>query len=185
GPPKRSAPNIPYGPSPSIGRTFVAGSTRPGGSRATSFWSLAMAGAIWSAATHAATGGSAGLSITTPHGATRSPWLARLDSSSSEITDLRLVRPVTTASGKLVTAAVVGLGSMLGSALGSEEAAGLGGSVPVGTPDREGVGLSHAARATTKAMARARSLRRARAAPNGGAEPPGTSAMVVPAPRAG
>src|SRR5436190_3007931 len=46
GSPNRSGPNSPYGPSPAIGSTFVAGSTRPGGRSATVFWRTSTAAAI-------------------------------------------------------------------------------------------------------------------------------------------
>ena len=110
--PKRSAPNIPKGPLPAIESTLVAGSTRPGGSRATRSWSFFSVAAILSASTQEASEVRAGWVTFTPQGMTSSPRLASAPSSLVVVVALRLVMPVTTAKGKEVGSAsvvVVGL----------------------------------------------------------------------------
>src|SRR6185503_8644586 len=114
GPPNRSGPNSPYGPSPAIGRTFVAGSTRPGGRSAMLFCWASSVATIWSAATQAAALVIAGASIVTPQGTTSLPAAARASTSSTLTTALRFVSPVTTASGNSATAVAGALGWTLG-----------------------------------------------------------------------
>jgi hypothetical protein len=90
----------------------------------------------------------------------------------------RFVRPVTTASGKVVAAAAVGLGA----ALGGADAAGLaaGGCDDAVGAEGVGAGLSQAASSTAMtATAKVWNLRRARVARSGGAAAAGTPAMVV------
>src|SRR5439155_1792221 len=109
-------------------RTFVAGSTRPGGMSATSVWSSRIEVAIWSAATHGEVAVMTGWVIVMPQGTTSCPPPARVPSSSTVIVGLRLVIPVTTASGKLTggIAVAVGVGPGLGVGLGDGRGVGLG-----------------------------------------------------------
>src|SRR4029079_18737471 len=154
GPPNRSGPNSPYGPSPAIGRTFVDGSTRPGGSSATAFGWASSVAAIWSAATHAAVLLIAGTWIVTPQGTTSLPAAARAPISSTLTTALRFVSPVTTASGNSLAATAVALGWTVGE--GPADAPGVDDVVAAG--DGVGLGLSQAAMmiAATRAAAMAR-----------------------------
>ena len=103
-----------------MGSTLVAGSTSPGGRSATSFWLAPIAVTILSGGMHRAVAVSAGWLTVTPQGTTTLPLAASLVSSLRAMTDLRLVMPVTTASGNDVGGLVaVGVGVGVGEAEGA------------------------------------------------------------------
>jgi hypothetical protein len=77
--------------------------------------------------------GIAGSMVVTPHGRTSWRRRASVKSSSMVIVDLRLVRPVTTAIGKLAGGATVGVGMAVGSSDGD--------ALPEGT--RLGLEVAH------------------------------------------
>src|SRR5207302_7985102 len=88
---------------------------------------------------------SAGLVTVAPHGRVSLPVAASAVSSLTVMTDLRLVRPVTTASGKV--------GGLVGVGVGASEGDGEADGVPSGVGEGVGVGPGprQPARNTTEA----------------------------------
>src|SRR5437868_2624899 len=105
---------------------------------------------------HAAVGKIRGWSIATPHGAMRRPLAASVPNSSRLITALRLVSPVTTASGKAVAAAAVGLGSTVGD--GAVDGTEVGARVGKGVGEAVGLGFWHATSNAAIATTRVRRM---------------------------